>query len=75
MKLSTSTSMYSGVDEAEWWGGLLAERFEKSEVRERVREAGFSEEEIGRMVRALREWGACEDAWFAIMQCEILAWT
>ncbi|KAI1179956.1 S-adenosyl-L-methionine-dependent methyltransferase [Nemania sp. FL0916] len=36
--------------------------------------AGIFEEEIQETVRAVNKWAETEDAWFAALQCEMLAW-
>ncbi|KAI0438959.1 S-adenosyl-L-methionine-dependent methyltransferase [Xylaria telfairii] len=37
-------------------------------------DAGISEEEIQETLQAANKWAETEDAWFAAMQCEVLAW-
>ncbi|KAF2674677.1 S-adenosyl-L-methionine-dependent methyltransferase [Microthyrium microscopicum] len=43
-------------------------------VRQSWLDAGISEEEIGQAMRAAEQWAATEDAWYASLQSEILAW-
>ncbi|MCJ1336696.1 hypothetical protein MMC09_001974 [Bachmanniomyces sp. S44760] len=70
-----SATVIATPEETEWWGDLHAERLEKSDVGSKYREVGATEEDIGKMVNALRDWGKAEDAWFAILQCEIVCKT
>jgi SAM-dependent methyltransferase len=37
-------------------------------------DAGITEDEIQQTLVAVKEWAETEDAWFAILQCEMLAW-
>ncbi|KAI0459150.1 S-adenosyl-L-methionine-dependent methyltransferase [Xylaria acuta] len=37
-------------------------------------EAGITKEDIEETLRAVNKWAETEDAWFAAMQCEMLAW-
>ncbi|KAI1758146.1 S-adenosyl-L-methionine-dependent methyltransferase [Xylaria castorea] len=37
-------------------------------------DAGISKDEIQETLQAVNEWAETEDAWFAALQCEMLAW-
>ncbi|KAI8950328.1 S-adenosyl-L-methionine-dependent methyltransferase [Xylaria longipes] len=37
-------------------------------------DVGISKDEMQETLRAVNEWAETEDAWFAAMQCEMLAW-
>lgn len=74
MKCSGSVTVYAGEEERRWWGGLHAERVERSEVGEKFRRCGAGEGVIGEIVGALREWAGDGDGWFGVLQAEMICW-
>jgi len=48
---STSTTSYSTLEERKWWAQLHKERTEKNNVREKVLQAGMTEEQLAVMGR------------------------
>ena len=51
----------------------LAEMREGDPFRQSWLDAGITEDEIQETLRAVRKWAEMEDAWFAALQCEMLA--
>ncbi len=73
LSLSTSTTLYSTVEEVAWWSGLWAERVLKSSFAETTMHGGFASwRDLTRISDAWRMWGEHEDAWFAILHGEML---
>jgi len=59
-------------EERSWHGGLHVERVDSSDVREKFRKAGASDEELATIVEDLRRWSEDEDGMFWCMICEII---
>ena len=71
---SSSTWTFATPEERAWWGGLWAERIERSAFAEQVLEYGLaSEADLAGYATAWREWAAQPDGWFALIHGEILA--
>ncbi|KAI3329945.1 S-adenosyl-L-methionine-dependent methyltransferase [Ustulina deusta] len=75
VQIGVGTMVVSGLEARKWaaWriGGQLKpeDPFHQSWL-----DAGISKEEIEATIRAVNEWAETEDAWFAGLQCEMLAW-
>ncbi|KAK0446762.1 methyltransferase type 11 [Armillaria borealis] len=73
LSLSTSTTLYSTVEEVAWWSGLWAERILKSSFAETTIQGGFASwRDLTHISDAWRTWGEHKDAWYAILHGEIL---
>lgn len=73
IKASSSVWCYSTPDEVAWWSNLWAERTLKSNFAKTATGRGLaSQEDLDRIARIWQEWGAKEDAWFAVPSGEIL---
>lgn len=73
LSLSTSTTLYSTVEEVAWWSGLWAERVLKSSFAETTVQGGFASwRDLTDISDAWRTWGEHEDAWYAILHGEML---
>ncbi|MGW8377596.1 methyltransferase domain-containing protein [Streptomyces sp. ODS28] len=71
--VSTSTWLYTTEEERAWWSGLWAERLVASSFAESAVNGGLAtEEELRGLADAWRRWGAEPDAWFSIVNGEIL---
>ncbi|MFI1677542.1 MULTISPECIES: class I SAM-dependent methyltransferase [unclassified Streptomyces] len=70
---TADTWCYSSEDERAWWSGLWADRTVESAYAERAVAGGHTDAERLRAIAgAWREWGAREDAWFAVLHGEVL---
>jgi len=68
-----SWCFYTDEDKA-WWSGLWADRTLNSSFKTTALEKKVAtQEDLERISRAWRRWGAEEDAWFGIMNTEIIA--
>ncbi|KAJ3182412.1 hypothetical protein HDU87_008576 [Geranomyces variabilis] len=71
---SSSTWTYSTEAEVAWWSNLWAERtlasdFAKTALANRV----ATKEQLEAVSRTWKEWGTSEDAWFVMLNGEIIA--
>ncbi|KAI1113174.1 S-adenosyl-L-methionine-dependent methyltransferase [Nemania sp. NC0429] len=75
VRVGAGTMVFSGPETRKWLAWRTAgqlkpgDRFHQSWL-----EAGISEDEIQETLRAMNQWAETDDAWFASMQCEMLAW-
>ncbi|KAI1195947.1 S-adenosyl-L-methionine-dependent methyltransferase [Nemania serpens] len=75
VRIGAGTMVFSGPETRKWLAWRTAgqlkpgDRFYQSWL-----EAGISEDEIQETLRAVNRWAEMDDAWFASMQCEMLAW-
>lgn len=74
VRISASTWHYSSAESARWWGESWAQRVRTTSYGARAVELGLAtEEDIGMISAAWRDWSRDPDAWFAMIHCEILA--
>jgi SAM-dependent methyltransferase len=70
---SASAWCYATSEERQWWGGLQADRITASAVADQALGAGLTDRDgLDRMAAAWRRWMLEPDAWFAILNGEIL---
>ncbi|MEU7427703.1 methyltransferase domain-containing protein [Streptomyces sp. NPDC040750] len=70
---TSSTWTFATAEERAWWSGLWADRTAASAYADRAVQGGHATAgELRAVARAWREWGAREDAWFAVLHGEIL---
>ena len=70
---SASVWCYSTEAERTWWGGLWADRVVGSNFGRQAIERGFADEAgLAAISAAWHEWAADPDAWFAVLNGEIL---
>ena len=75
MKVGAGTTVWAGAEARTFHAnGLLGRLEDGDEYRETWQKAGISGKEIEGVKEALVEWRECEDAWYAALQCELLAW-
>jgi len=75
VKIGAGSNIVTGTVATRFHAESMAGRLRKGEViRESWVKAGISEEEIEKAASAFREWGETEDAWYGILQSEIVAW-
>ncbi|MFC7303322.1 class I SAM-dependent methyltransferase [Streptomyces monticola] len=64
---------FSSTEERAWWSGLWADRTTESAYAARAVETGHTDAaRLAEIAEAWREWGRHEDAWFAVLNGEIL---
>lgn len=69
------TTVVAGREKAKWWAGTMGGRFEKGDpFREGWLRYGFTEEECDETKALLDKWADSEDAWYGVLQTEVLAW-
>lgn len=70
---SASTWCYAAPEERRFWSEMWAERIMQPGLGDAAEAFGFATDaDRARIAAAWREWGASEDAWFAITHGEIL---
>ncbi|MER6213520.1 methyltransferase domain-containing protein [Streptomyces sp. NPDC001674] len=73
VRASATAWCYAAPEEVAWWSGLWADRTTASsyaEVAERGRQATGAQ--LAGIAAAWREWGAAADAWFSVLNGELL---
>lgn len=64
---------YATPSEREWWGGLWAARSTESAIATTALEKGFATQaDLERFSQAWLRWAADDDAWFAVLNGELL---
>ena len=72
--VGAGTTVYAGREKTEWWARTLAGRLEKGEkYRESWVKVGISEDKCDECIELLKKWGSSQDAWYALLQSEIIA--
>ena len=70
---SASVWCYAGAEQRAWWGGLWAERVRASALAEQAVAGGHATTaELAAISDGWLEWAAREDAWFAVLNGEVL---
>ncbi|PKS05879.1 hypothetical protein jhhlp_007710 [Lomentospora prolificans] len=74
VKCSVGSWCFTSEDDVRWWGESVAERLaEDSELRKRVAETGaVPDEKLEEGVKAWRKWSTSKEAWFGVMNGEII---
>jgi ubiquinone/menaquinone biosynthesis C-methylase UbiE len=75
VQVGAGTLVYYGREALKWlaWRGAGQLR-EGDEMRQNWLDAGITEEEIQETLVAVEKWAETEDAWFAALECQMLAW-
>lgn len=75
VRIGVGTTLYSGRETREWLAKRAESQLQQEDpLRQNWLRAGITEEEIQHTLLAVRKWAETEDAWYAALQCEILAW-
>ncbi len=70
---TASVWCYADATDRQWWGGLWADRVVDSGFAEQALAAGFATAaDLAKLADGWREWAAHPDAWFAVLNGEIL---
>ncbi len=71
--VSASVWCFATAEDRAWWGGLWAERIVSSALAVQAVEYGLaSEPDLGRLSQGWQEWAAHPDAWFAVLNGELI---
>ena len=74
IEVSSSTWTFSTPDTREWWGGLWAERIQKSTFSDQVKEHGLATQDIlDDLSAAFIRWASQPDGFFLVPHGEIIA--
>jgi ubiquinone/menaquinone biosynthesis C-methylase UbiE len=72
---SATTWCFATAEERSWWGGLWADRITSSALAEQAMARGLATaDRLEELAAAWRDWAAHPDAWFAVLNGEVLAW-
>ncbi|GAA2725552.1 MULTISPECIES: class I SAM-dependent methyltransferase [Streptomyces] len=64
---------YTGAEQRQWWSGLWADRTLASPFARHAVEGGWADEaRLAAIAEAWHAWGRHEDAWFAVLNGELL---
>ncbi|KAI0129239.1 S-adenosyl-L-methionine-dependent methyltransferase [Hypoxylon sp. NC0597] len=75
VRVSCGTTCYADPESRRWRAdGLIGRLAEGEAVRESWIRNGVSVEEIETCIARLREWADTPDAWYGVLQTEIIAW-
>ena len=70
---SASVWCFASADERGWWGGLWADRIVESDLARQAIDRGFADAaQLAQLSAGWREWAAHPDAWFAVLNGEII---
>src|SRR5579875_2931834 len=70
---TASAWCFATPEERAWWSGTWRERIVKSGVAAQALARGMAtREDLERLSDGWRQWGAADDAWFAVLHAEIL---
>ncbi|KAK0238920.1 UbiE family methyltransferase [Armillaria nabsnona] len=73
ISLSTATNLYASTEEVGWWGNMWADRITQSLFLKTATEGGYASlEEVTRIADLWRQWAGNDDAWFALLQGQML---
>ena len=75
VRVGAGTTVYSGPEARKWlaWRGV-GQLQQGDAFRQSWLDAGITEDEIQQTLLAVGKWAETEDAWYAALQCEMLAW-
>lgn len=75
VQIGAGTTVVTGREKCRWWRDTMGGRLAKGDpFRENWLRAGFSEEECDEAKNLLDKWAESEDAWYGVLQSEVLAW-
>lgn len=75
VSIGAGTTIYSGLETRKWLAQRATSQLRQGDaVYQSWLDAGITEEEIHQTLDAVEKWAETEDAWYAALQCEMLAW-
>ena len=73
--IGAGTTVYSGAETRKWLAWRAKGHLQHGdEFRQSWLDAGITEDVIQETLVAVEKWANTEDAWYAAIQCEMLAW-
>ncbi|RDW87882.1 hypothetical protein BP5796_03576 [Coleophoma crateriformis] len=75
VRVGGGTTVYSGPEARKWLAWRATGQLQQGDTfRQSWLDAGITEDEIEQTLVAVGKWVEMEDAWYAALQCEMLAW-
>ena len=75
VRVGAGTTVYSGPETRKWLARRAAGQLQQGDpFRQSWLDAGITEDEIQQTLLAVGKRAEMEDAWYAALQCEMLAW-
>ncbi|KAI0977272.1 S-adenosyl-L-methionine-dependent methyltransferase [Xylaria arbuscula] len=75
VQISAGTQLVQGAETRKWLAWRVAGQLQPEDpFYQSWLKAGITKEEIEETIDAVNKWAETEDAWFAGLQCEMLAW-
>jgi ubiquinone/menaquinone biosynthesis C-methylase UbiE len=75
IRIGAGTTVFQGPEARKWLAGRGAGQMKKGDpFRQSWLDVGITGEEIEEALSAVGKWAEMEDAWYAALQCEMLAW-
>ena len=72
---AASTSVFSGSETRQWLAWCGAGQLQQGDAfRQSWLDNDITEDEIQQTLLAVEKWAETEDAWYAAIQCDLLAW-
>jgi hypothetical protein len=73
--VGAGTTVFTGPEKRKWLAWRATGQLTQGDAfRQSWLDAGITEGEIQETLAAIKEWTDTQDAWFASLQCEMLAW-
>jgi ubiquinone/menaquinone biosynthesis C-methylase UbiE len=73
--IGAGSTVFAGLETRKWLAWRAAGQLKEGDpVRQSWLDAGISADEIQETLVAVEKWAVTEDAWFASLECEMLAW-
>lgn len=75
VKVGAGADVFAGKETRQWLGWRAAGQLREGDaVYQSWLDAGITKDEIQETLDAVEKWVDMEDAWYAALQCEMLAW-
>jgi len=72
VRATSSTWCLATPEDRAWWGGLWADRVQRSDLAGHLRGVGADEEQLDAIARAWRRWSGDDVGWFSVLHAEVL---
>ena len=75
IRVGAGPTVFSGIETPKWLAWRATGQLKHGDpFRQSWLDAAITEDEIEETVAAVQKFAETEDAWFASLQCEMLAW-